>query len=57
MTKTVDHWSNYIIAIMICTMNEKYSAMKLLIQGSESFWEALHPPENDKYIEMKDKKE
>lgn len=52
MTKTVDHWSNYIIAIMICTMNEKYSAMKLLIQGSESFWEALHPPENDKYIEI-----
>lgn len=52
MTKTIDHWSNYIIAITICSMEEKYSATKLLIEGSESFWEAPDPPENDKYIEI-----
>lgn len=33
-------------------MEEKYSATKLLIEGSESFWEAPDPPENDKYIEI-----
>lgn len=38
-------------AIIICSMKEKYSAIKLSIEGPKIFREAPQFPENDKYLE------